>query len=116
MPCAICGLVGDIEIDHIEPFSRGGLDDESNWQPLCFKCNHHKGFIRTNEEVARWVEHNGIRHFIDGLLRAKWRKLYGNLDCPNIDYVIQNKTETYFVAESLWIEFQKRMEAFSAKA
>ena len=43
-----------IEVDHIVPLSRGGADDESNWQPLCGRCNRHKSTM-TNAEarVAR---------------------------------------------------------------
>ena len=39
-----------IEIDHVVPLSRGGTDDESNWQPLCGRCNRYKS-VMTNEEA-----------------------------------------------------------------
>jgi len=36
--CLVCGDLAT-EVDHIVPLSRGGADDESNWQPLC-KTHH----------------------------------------------------------------------------
>lgn len=43
--CATCRqpLGGEYEIDHIEPLSRGGANDDSNLQLLCQSCNRAKG-------------------------------------------------------------------------
>lgn len=41
--CAICGLMGEMEMDHIYPLSKGGLHCVSNIQPLCRSCNASKG-------------------------------------------------------------------------
>ena len=43
MRCASCGTDEDITIDHILPRVRGGSDEVSNLQPMCRKCNSHKG-------------------------------------------------------------------------
>ena len=40
--CSLCGATKKetvLHVDHIVPRSRGGLNDESNLQVLCFKCN-----------------------------------------------------------------------------
>ncbi|NBS86595.1 MAG: HNH endonuclease [Verrucomicrobia bacterium] len=40
--CELCGALKQdttLHIDHIVPRSRGGSNDESNLQILCFKCN-----------------------------------------------------------------------------
>jgi len=40
--CSLCGATKKetvLHIDHIVPRSRGGLNDESNLQVLCLKCN-----------------------------------------------------------------------------
>jgi len=44
--CALCGASKKettLHIDHILPRSRGGSNDESNLQVLCFQCNLGKG-------------------------------------------------------------------------
>lgn len=47
--CQACGSKPDkdndvcLEIDHIVPFSKGGLDIPDNYQVLCKKCNVSKG-------------------------------------------------------------------------
>jgi ATP adenylyltransferase len=43
--CELCGVSADIralEVDHIRPRNRGGSDDPSNLQALCFRCNAMK--------------------------------------------------------------------------
>jgi ATP adenylyltransferase len=44
--CELCGISADeraIEVDHILPRKHGGLDELTNLQALCFKCNANKG-------------------------------------------------------------------------
>jgi hypothetical protein len=41
--CARCGSCTYLEIDHIQPLSRGGRHDETNMQVLCRTCNRKKG-------------------------------------------------------------------------
>ena len=45
--CKICGISAvegaRLEIDHIEPVAKGGLDHIENLQTLCMKCNRGKG-------------------------------------------------------------------------
>lgn len=43
--CELCGVSADVralEVDHILPRSRGGSDDPSNLQALCYSCNAMK--------------------------------------------------------------------------
>ena len=45
--CAYCGTTemsvgAQLTVDHFQPTSRGGLDDESNWVYCCAACNGFK--------------------------------------------------------------------------
>lgn len=41
--CEYEGSYEELEVDHIVPLSRGGLNHESNLQTLCIECNRQKG-------------------------------------------------------------------------
>lgn len=44
--CVLCGAAppdAKLEIDHIMPIAKGGTNDKSNLQTLCFECNRGKG-------------------------------------------------------------------------
>lgn len=41
--CVSCGSKQDLTIDHIYPFSRGGVTTAKNLRTLCFQCNIKKG-------------------------------------------------------------------------
>lgn len=40
--CKACGSDGPLEVDHIQPHSKGGSSDLKNLQCLCLKCNRRK--------------------------------------------------------------------------
>ena len=41
--CVYCGSKRRLELDHIQPISKGGTDDRCNLQTLCRTCNRRKG-------------------------------------------------------------------------
>lgn len=43
--CELCGISAEdknLEVDHIEPKSKGGADEIANFQALCYTCNSQK--------------------------------------------------------------------------
>lgn len=46
--CLSCGATENMTIDHVIPISKGGINDISNYQPLCFSCNSKKGIKKTD--------------------------------------------------------------------
>lgn len=44
--CVICGSTHRLQIDHIVPWSLGGLTEKENLQVLCQSCNLKKGNTR----------------------------------------------------------------------
>lgn len=42
-------------VDHVLPKSWGGLNFHTNFEPMCDKCNSHKGNTVTEEEVVRII-------------------------------------------------------------
>lgn len=41
--CVACGSTGNLSVDHIVPWSRGGEHTMDNFQTLCLPCNIRKG-------------------------------------------------------------------------
>jgi hypothetical protein len=56
--CELCGVSAEIkalEVDHIVPRNKGGSDDPSNFQALCYSCNAMKR-DRDDTDFRRIVE------------------------------------------------------------
>jgi 5-methylcytosine-specific restriction endonuclease McrA len=48
--CAYCGEDGNMQIEHVEPISKGGAHDIGNIVPACFRCNASK----RNHKMVEW--------------------------------------------------------------
>ena len=56
--CQSCGkqqVETNLSIDHIIPLARGGTNDISNLQTLCFSCNRQKS-DKTDNRFRRYFE------------------------------------------------------------
>lgn len=58
--CAYCGFplkITDMQVDHVIPLNRGGLDEKENMLPACRSCNHYKSTFDLEdfrEEIGKW--------------------------------------------------------------
>lgn len=56
--CCLCGKlikkVNDYNIEHLQPLSRQGANNSSNWRIAHKKCNSQKGAL-TFQEYQQWL-------------------------------------------------------------
>jgi 5-methylcytosine-specific restriction endonuclease McrA len=67
--CQYCGAPAT-ELDHVQPWSRGGLTIAGNLAAACVACNHGKG-DRTPEE---WRQEQALAHFARLLAERRTRR------------------------------------------
>jgi len=51
--CAYCDAEGDLQKDHVIPYSRGGTLSADNVVPACPKCNGHEG--KLDQDMREWL-------------------------------------------------------------
>lgn len=85
--CAYCGCkvtFRGMQIDHIVPLARGGLDELSNMTPACRSCNHYKHtmdieeFRTYLEGIPKRLERDSIAYQVGlrfGLVKADKEKV-----------------------------------------
>lgn len=65
-PCAHCGTMENVTIDHIIPVARGGRHSIGNLQPLCLSCNSSKNA----KTMAEWKYFLNTERTQNGALRS----------------------------------------------
>ncbi len=80
-----------LEIDHVIPFSLGGLDELSNYQIRCLSCNRGKG---NNEHLNRTVKNE-----LDIILNWINPKILKDLGQKKVVSVVANQEDYVKVTE-----------------
>jgi hypothetical protein len=65
--CAFCRkdlTLSSATIDHLVPLAEGGVDDESNWELSCQKCNSEKGRLSVGEFLERVTSARVFREWL----------------------------------------------------
>jgi len=55
-PCAMCGSLDKLSLDHIIPLARGGRHSVGNLQSLCKPCNSSKG----TKTMTEWLKSKNL--------------------------------------------------------
>ena len=80
--CLICGKSPSthpelsLEVDHILPVSKGGINDLENLQTLCIYCNRGKG---NDDSLNIEIKDHGSINRCDRAIERVWRKFVSNL-------------------------------------
>lgn len=74
--CCLCGRRGLLELDHIVPWSAGGLDTSDNLRSLCGNCNSERSNYRTEADtsavpvtvacdpcITSWIKEFGVARY-----------------------------------------------------
>ena len=108
MPCAVCGVPYNINVDHIVPVAKGGTSDPKNLQPLCHTCNHIKGCRLDNDAIATVIASRGYEHFLRAVFNHYTRAL-NPYDKPSVSQWCVAHPEGARQATELFVAFQSRL-------
>jgi len=108
--CQYCGKTAPnvvLEVDHIEPVSKGGTNDLLNLIVSCFDCNRGKTNRRLDDDSVINKQRQQLEMLQDRrdqiALMFNWRKELDKLDTDTTDMVIdyiENKIDQFTLAES----------------
>ena len=108
--CQYCGKVAPnviLEVDHIEPVSKGGSNDLLNLITSCYDCNRGKTNIELNDDAVVSKQRQQLELLQERReqiqLMFNWRKELDNLKSDTDDMVvsyIENKIDNFSLKES----------------
>jgi hypothetical protein len=113
--CGYCGKEPPnvmLEIDHIDPKSKGGKDDINNYLTACFACNRGKRDIPLNKAPLQLQENLEVLQEKEEQLRA-YRKFAAKIE-KRIQKDIEEINDVYIDAYPGW-EFGDRFKNATLK-
>jgi hypothetical protein len=70
--CTYCGASdAPLQIDHVQPKSRGGTDQLSNLRLACVSCNQSKNNLELREWLASWLPPKKAKELADQVLSQR---------------------------------------------
>lgn len=99
--CQYCGKSAPevvLNVDHIEPVSKGGSNDISNLITSCFECNNGKGNKKLSDKSELEKQHNELillnerKKQLEQMM--EWKKELINLDNHKVDMLTEYIEET----------------------
>lgn len=114
--CSYCGKTPPVvvlEIDHIEPVSKGGSSDETNLITACFDCNRGKGATPLDKVPSPLIENMEILKEKEAQLKS-YRKLIATIkrretrDINDIDLIYSDTFKGWQLVDKFKKTFVKK--------
>lgn len=113
--CAYCGKTPPqvtLEVDHIDPKSKGGKDDINNLITACFDCNRGKRNIPLNKVPAKLAENLEVLQEQEDQIKA-YRQFVKKIE-RRVKRDVDEVNEIYMLAYPGW-QFSDRFKNTSLK-
>jgi hypothetical protein len=119
--CAYCGKTPPeviLEIDHIDPISKGGKDNINNLITACFDCNRGKGDIKLNLISPGMIENFEILKLKEEQLK-EYKKLTAeikrriNKDIKKIENIFIKHFPQYGFSDSFRVSIKIFLKSFT---
>jgi hypothetical protein len=121
--CQYCGKKAPdviLEVDHVEPKSKGGYDGILNFITSCYECNRGKGDIQLDDQSALQKQRKQMEEVQERreqiALMFKWQESLRNLDKDILTQVVEcidNKIGNYSLNENGKRTIEKLINKFN---
>jgi hypothetical protein len=121
--CQYCGKKAPdviLEVDHVEPKSKGGYDGILNFITSCYECNRGKGDIQLDDQSALQKQRKQMEEVQERreqiALMFKWKESLRNLDKDILTQVVEcidNKIGKYSLNENGKRTIEKLINKFN---
>jgi len=113
-PCVFCGMTISpytAEVDHIEPFSKGGSSNISNLQLLCKPCNREKGAKIVNPPHSKEYDNAKLLQLMKNLKISSALEELSHIFPDHLENISTKPVDDYMRLVALFEEFLPYFEA-----